>query len=159
LGGNGSRGAFPRLFDRFLTVPRYSAATLSAPPAKTQVVYVGADPFVLPSVARTCYGRPVAISKPLRLSVLEAMASATPVVAGRIGGVPEVVVDGVTGFLVERGDVDALHDRFAALLSDRLARRLGDNTRAAVTARFTWEAWAGAMPGRLPRAGHVTGAP
>jgi alpha-maltose-1-phosphate synthase len=232
LGGNGERGVFPRLFDRFLTVSRYSAATLRAPPGKTRVVYGGADPstfrpgpaedragvlfvgrltphkgvdrllralppdaeltiagtpghdrrhpehdypqrlrrlaagrhvrflgpvedaalpalhrraavFVLPSVARTCYGRPVAISELLGLSVLEAMASATPVVASRIGGVPEVVVDGETGFLVEPGDVDALHDRIATLLSDRgLARRLGDNARAAVTARFTWEACA-----------------
>lgn len=88
------------------------------------------------------------------------LASRPSTASRRIGGVPEVVVDGVTGFLVEPGDVDALHDRIAALLSDRrLARRFGDNARAAVTARFTWEACAGAMPGRLPRAGHVTGAP
>jgi glycosyltransferase involved in cell wall biosynthesis len=232
LGGNGSGGLLPRLFDRFLTVSRYSAATLRAPPAKTRVVYGGADPsrfrpgtpderagvlyvgrltphkgvdrllralpddaeltiagtvghdrtaperdypellrrlatgrrvrfhgpvteealpvlhrraavFVLPSVDVTCYGRPVAISELLGLSVLEAMASATPIVASRIGGVPEVVVDGETGFLVQPGDVDALHDRIATLLSDRrLARRLGDNARAAATARFTWEACA-----------------
>jgi alpha-maltose-1-phosphate synthase len=85
----------------------------------------------------------VGISELLGLSVLEAMASATPVVASRIGGVPEVVVDGETGFLVDPGDVDALHDRIATLLSDRgLARRLGDNGRATVTAQFTWEACA-----------------
>ncbi len=232
LGGDGARSPFSRLFDRFLTVSQYSAATLRAPPAKTRVIYGGADPsrfrpepaearagvlfvgrltphkgvdrllralprdaelsivgtdghdrtaperdypdllrrlaadrrvrfrrtvaedtlpdlhrraavFVLPSVDRTCYGRPVAISELLGLSVLEAMASATPVVASRIGGVPEVVVDGETGFLVDPGDVDALHDRIASLLSDsRLARRLGDNARAAVTARFTWQACA-----------------
>jgi glycosyltransferase involved in cell wall biosynthesis len=99
--------------------------------------------FVLPSVDRTCYGRPVAISELLGLSVLEAMASATPVVASRIGGVPEVVVDGETGFLVDPGDVGALSDRIASLVSDhRLARRLGDNARAAVTERFTWQACA-----------------
>jgi glycosyltransferase involved in cell wall biosynthesis len=107
-------------------------------------LYRRAAVFVLPSVARTCYGRPVAIPELLGLSVLEAMASATPVVASRIGGVPEVVVDGETGFLVEPGDVDGLHDRLATLLSDRrLARQLGDNARAAVTARFTWDACAG----------------
>ncbi|HEX6237237.1 MAG TPA: glycosyltransferase family 4 protein [Acidimicrobiales bacterium] len=99
--------------------------------------------FVLPSVDRTCYGRPVGISELLGLSVLEAMASATPVVASRVGGVPEVVDDGETGFLVEPGDVDALHDRIATVLADRgLARRLGDNARSAVTARFTWQACA-----------------
>lgn len=222
----------PRLFDRFLTVSRYSATTLDVPPARARVVYGGADParfrpepdqprsgvlfvgrltphkgldrliqalprraelaihgtighdpsppesgypqhlrdlargrqvrfhgpaaepelpglyrraavFALPSVDRTCYGRPVAISELLGLSVLEAMASATPVVASRIGGLPEVVTDGETGFLVEPGDVAALHDRLATLLGDpRLARRLGDNARAAVVDRFTWDACA-----------------
>ena len=232
LGGDGARSPLSRLFDRFLTVSQYSAATLRAPPAKTRIVYGGVNPsrfrpgpagpragvlfvgrltphkgvdrllralpddaelsivgtaghdrraperdypdhlrrlaagrrvrfrgavtddaltglhrraavFVLPSVDRTCYGRPVAISELLGLSVLEAMASATPVVASRIGGVPEVVVDGETGFLVDPGDVDALHDRIASLLSDRrLARRLGDNARSAVAERFTWQACA-----------------
>jgi starch synthase len=99
--------------------------------------------FVLPSVDRTCYGRPVAISELLGLSVLEAMASGTPVVASRVGGLPEIVADGATGFLVEPGDVDALNDRIATLLSDhRLARRLGDDARTAVVERFTWESCA-----------------
>ncbi len=99
--------------------------------------------FVLPSVEVTCYGRRVAISELLGLSVLEAMASGTPVVASRTGGVPEVVVDGETGFLVEPGDVAALHDRVATLLADRrLARRMGDAGRAAVLDRFTWAACA-----------------
>ena len=88
-------------------------------------------------------GRAVAISELLGLSVLEAMASATPVVASRIGGIPEVVVDGETGFLVEPGDVEALQDRLATLLADRrLARRLGDSARSAVIERFTWKACA-----------------
>ena len=99
--------------------------------------------FVLPSVEVTCYGRRVAISELLGLSVLEAMASGTPVVASRTGGVPEVVVDGETGFLVEPGDVAALHDRVATLLAERrLARRMGDAGRAVVLDRFTWEACA-----------------
>jgi glycosyltransferase involved in cell wall biosynthesis len=99
--------------------------------------------FALPSVEVTCYGRTVGISELLGLSVLEAMASGTPVVASRTGGVPEVVVDGETGFLVAPGDVAALHDRLATLLADRgLARRMGDAGRAAVLARFTWAACA-----------------
>jgi len=99
--------------------------------------------FALPSVEVTCYGHPVGISELLGLSVLEAMASGTPVVASRIGGVPEVVIDGETGFLVEPGDVAAMHDRLATLLADRgLARRMGDAGRAAVLDRFTWAACA-----------------
>jgi glycosyltransferase involved in cell wall biosynthesis len=65
------------------------------------------------------------------------------VAASRTGRVPEVVVDGETGFLVEPGDVAALHDRVATLLDDcRLARRMGDAGRAAVLDRFTWAACA-----------------
>ncbi len=102
-----------------------------------------AEVFVLPSVTRNCYGHRVVISELLGLSVLEAMASGTPVVASRVGGVPEVVADGVTGFLVEPGDVEGLRDRLATLLAHpALARRLGDNGRAAVCERFMWDACA-----------------
>jgi glycosyltransferase involved in cell wall biosynthesis len=106
-------------------------------------LYRRAAVLVLPSVDRTCYGRPVAIPELLGLSLLEAMASGTPVVASRVGGVPEVVVDGETGFLVDPGDVDALHDRLATLLADRgLARRMGDAARAVAVERYTWRACA-----------------
>jgi glycosyltransferase involved in cell wall biosynthesis len=65
------------------------------------------------------------------------------VVASRIGGLAEVVVDGETGFLVEPGDLAALHDRLALVLSDRrLAARLGANARELVTRQFTWRACA-----------------
>jgi glycosyltransferase involved in cell wall biosynthesis len=99
--------------------------------------------LALPSVEVTCYGRPVAISELLGLVVLEAMASGTPVVCSRLGGVPEVVVDGETGFLVRPGDIGSLHDRLAQLLGDpRLRARMGRNARALVTERFTWSACA-----------------
>jgi glycosyltransferase involved in cell wall biosynthesis len=107
--------------------------------ADLAALYRRAAVFVLPSVDVTCYGRRVAISELLGLSVLEAMSSGTPVVASRTGGIAEVVADGETGFLVEPGDVAALHDRLATLLADRhLARQLGDAGRDAVLDRFTW---------------------
>jgi glycosyltransferase involved in cell wall biosynthesis len=96
--------------------------------------------FVLPTVERTCYGRPVAITELLGLSVLEAMASGTPVVASRTGGLPEVVRDGETGFLVTPGDVAELRDRIDRLLRDpRLARRMGRAARDVVLEHFTWD--------------------
>jgi glycosyltransferase involved in cell wall biosynthesis len=52
------------------------------------------------------------------LSVIEAGASATPVVASRSPGLRESVVDGRTGFLVEHGDIDALAERLIELLTD-----------------------------------------
>ena len=225
-------GLVHRLFDRFLAVSRCSAELLGAPPARTQVIYGGADTrrftpipgadrdgvlfvgrltphkgidrliralpagaglriagsaghdprpperdypallhrlaqdhdvtflgpvpdpdlpglyrraavLALPSVDRTCYGRHVPVSELLGLVALEAMASGTPVVASRIGGLAEVVVDGETGFLVPPGDTEALAEGLARLLSDRrLAARLGANARDLVMQRFTWRACA-----------------
>jgi glycosyltransferase involved in cell wall biosynthesis len=104
-------------------------------------VYRSAQVFVLPSVEQTCYGKSIAVSELLGLAVLEAMASGTPVVASRVGGVPEIVRDGETGFLVPPGDVGQLHERLRQVLDDpSLARRLGDNARQDVRERFTWHA-------------------
>jgi glycosyltransferase involved in cell wall biosynthesis len=53
--------------------------------------------LVLPSVQRTVYGREIAVSELLGLVLLEAMASGTPVIASRLGGIPEIVEHGQTG--------------------------------------------------------------
>jgi glycosyltransferase involved in cell wall biosynthesis len=72
--------------------------------------------------------------------VLEAMASGLPVVASRVGGVPEIVADGETGFLVAPGDVDELRDRLAQLLGDPgLAMKMGRRAREMIVEHFTWE--------------------
>jgi alpha-maltose-1-phosphate synthase len=90
-------------------------------------------------VEQTCYGRTVRVSELLGLVALEAMASGTPVIASRVGGLAEVVQDGQTGFLVPPGDVSALRERLDQVLRDpTLAQRLGDNARALVLERFTW---------------------
>ena len=99
--------------------------------------------LVLPSVHRTCYGRDILISELLGLVVLEAMASGTPVIASRLGGLPEIVQHGVTGFLVEPGNVAELRDCLAELLADRdLAGRMGRNALELSRACFTWRACA-----------------
>ena len=78
------------------------------------------DAFLLPSVNE---GTPV--------SAIEALASGTPVVATRVGGVPDVVRDGIDGFLVEPGDTDAAAERLAELALDPdLRARLGESGRA-----------------------------
>jgi alpha-maltose-1-phosphate synthase len=65
------------------------------------------------------------------------------VIAARIGGRAEVVVDGETGFLVPPGDTEAISERLARLVSDRrLAARLGANARDLVVQRLTWRACA-----------------
>jgi glycosyltransferase involved in cell wall biosynthesis len=104
-------------------------------------LYRSAAVLAFPSVERTVYGRAVRVSELLGLAVLEAMASGTPVVASRVGGVVEIVQDGVTGFLVTPGNALELRERLAQVLGDpALAARRGANARAAVLDRFTWDA-------------------
>ena len=106
-------------------------------------IYRGARVLALPSVELTCYGREIAVSELLGLAAIEAMASGTPVVASRLGGLPEVVEHGVTGFLVEPGNVGELRARLAEVLGDRrLAEQLGRNARERVLETFTWDACA-----------------
>lgn len=77
--------------------------------------------------------------EPQGIVSLEAMACAKPVVAARVGGVPEVVLDGETGLLFPGGDAGALADALHVLLSDPArAAALGRNGRARAEAHFTW---------------------
>jgi N-acetyl-alpha-D-glucosaminyl L-malate synthase BshA len=71
------------------------------------------------------------------LAALEAMACEVPVVASRVGGVPEVVDDGETGFLSEVGDVEKMGDDAAHLLADkRLRDEMGQRAREAAVSRY-----------------------
>ena len=88
------------------------------PPAKVREVYSLADVFVCPS-----------IYEPLGIVNLEAMACGTAVVASRVGGIPEVVVDGETGILVDYSADDAAG--FEQGLADAVNAVAGDAQRAA----------------------------
>ena len=70
-------------------------------------------------------------------SVLEALACGVPVVATAVGGIPEQIEDGVTGFLVPVGDAEAMADRIRALLTDHdLLSRMGRRAADAARQRF-----------------------
>jgi N-acetyl-alpha-D-glucosaminyl L-malate synthase BshA len=85
-----------------------------------------ADLFLLPSA-----------SESFGLSALEAMASGVPVIATRSGGLPEVVGDGVTGYLRSVGDVEAMAAAGVELLSDDdLWSRTSTSARRAAVERF-----------------------
>ena len=71
------------------------------------------------------------------LVLAEAMAVGTPVIATRVGGIPYVVKDGETGFLVEPGDVDTLAEKMMLLLEDReLRQRMGRRGKEEAMRRF-----------------------
>ena len=69
------------------------------------------------------------------MSLLEAMAAGVPVVASPVGGIPEVVVDGATGFLVGAGDTKSLARALRALLARPRARRAASATPRARRSR------------------------
>jgi glycosyltransferase involved in cell wall biosynthesis len=92
--------------------------------------YSRAGIFVFPSLWHEPFGIPV----------IEAMAAGLPVVATRGGALPEIVVDGETGILVERGDSDGLAAAIGKLLSDpHLRERMGAAGRRRVQQLFTWD--------------------
>ncbi|MCB9763347.1 MAG: glycosyltransferase family 4 protein [Alphaproteobacteria bacterium] len=107
--------------------------------------FAEADLYCLPSYAE---GQPV--------SVLEAMASGLAVVSTTVDGIPDAIVEGETGFMVEPGDREALAGRLGELLSDPgLRDRMGAAGRARVEQVFDAEVlsttlrgyWAEALQG------------
>ncbi|MCW4044228.1 MAG: glycosyltransferase family 4 protein [Candidatus Bathyarchaeota archaeon] len=98
-------------------------------------VYNCADVFALPSIQE---GQGIVL--------LEAQATAKPVVAFDVGGVNEAMVNGETGLLVKRGSSDELADALLRLLQDgRLREKMGANGRRFVMDNFTWNVCAERM--------------
>lgn len=80
------------------------------------------------------------LTEGLPVTVLEALAARRPVVATRVGGVPEIITDGVDGRLVDPGDITGLAAAVMDLLGDRdKSGRLGKEGGALVERRFTVE--------------------
>ena len=79
-------------------------------------------------------------SESFGLAALEAMACGSPVVASRVGGLPEVIMDGETGYLCEAGDIDEMAAASIKILSDDKHRKeLSDAGRAFAVKHFSSE--------------------
>lgn len=99
------------------------------PDAEYRSALAGADVLVLPSEWEA-FG----------IVLAEAMACGTPVVATRVGGAPDVVQGGVTGLLVEYGDVEGLARALGALLADEpMRRRMGAAGRTRAFTEYSWD--------------------
>ena len=101
--------------------------------------YAAASVVLQPSLPRPTAGGDK--SELLGLVALEGMAAGRPVVVTRVTSLPELVVDGETGFVVPPDDLEALGNRIRELVGNpTLAERMGQQARAHVRQNFTWPA-------------------
>ena len=90
----------------------------------------------------------------LPLSIVEAQASKTPVLAAPTAGIPEVIADGETGFLIAAADAAGYADRMEQLLRDPdLRQRITDRALANVLGEYTMDAYCRRVGDLLPRLG------
>lgn len=98
--------------------------------------YQRADTVVVPSTVKEALG----------LVILEAMACSTPVVASRIGGIPAIVKDGKTGFLVKPRASKEIAERVNQIVgNEKLRKAMGDRCRKLIEEKYTWEKAASAI--------------
>ncbi|HEX6183918.1 MAG TPA: glycosyltransferase family 4 protein [Pyrinomonadaceae bacterium] len=103
--------------------------------------YRGALCVVLPSVYRTRYGDETRVPELLGQTLLEGMACGAPAVCTDVASMPEVVEDGVTGFVVPPNDPRALREKLVWLREHPARRReMGEAARRRVLDKFTWPA-------------------
>ncbi len=116
-------------------VAEHVVLTGSVPIAELAAHYAAGDVYAMPSRTR---GGGLDVEA-FGLVYLEASATGLPVVAGRSGGAPETVRDGVTGYVVDGRQVDELADVLAGLLADpERAAKLGQAGRQWATEAWAW---------------------
>jgi glycosyltransferase involved in cell wall biosynthesis len=94
---------------------------------------------VLPSVYRTIYGDETLVPELLGQTLLEGMACGRPVICTRVASMPEIVEDGVCGFIVPPNDPAALAERIGWLHDHPAeAAAMGAAARRRVLNKFTW---------------------
>ena len=102
----------------------------TVPTKELRHVYAACDVFVCPSEW----------PEPFGMVNVEAMAAGKPVIASHTGGIPEIVVDGVTGFLVTPASPSALADALDSLLADEKRRiEMGEAGYQRAKTHFTWD--------------------
>lgn len=111
--------------------------TAGVPSAELPAHYALGDVFAMPCRTR---GQGLDVEG-LGIVFLEASATGVPVVAGRSGGAPEAVLEGVTGRVVDGRSLDEITDSVAGLLADPdLARKMGQAGREWICREWNWAA-------------------
>lgn len=102
-------------------------------------VYTRKETAQLYALSKVCV-YPSTGSEPFGLTMLEALATARPMIVTNCGGMPEIIRDGIDGFIIASKDFEALASRAIQLLAnDKLRRRLGDTGREIVEAHYKKE--------------------
>jgi len=100
------------------------------PNSRLEEYYREADLVTIPSVWQD----------PMPFTVLEGLASGLPIVATRSGGIPEMIEDGISGTLIDRGNVEQLSSAVLGLLRNPERRRtMGAAARARAANFFSWD--------------------
>ncbi len=108
------------------------------PPQTTFTGWIAPDDIQALLGTATAVVVPSVWPEPFGLVALEAGIAERPIIASRVGGLPEFVIDGETGWLVPPGDPDALARAFNEVLEDpERARRLGRNARQKAVREFS----------------------
>jgi glycosyltransferase involved in cell wall biosynthesis len=101
--------------------------------------YRGALCVVLPSVYRTMYGDQSTVPELLGQTLLEGMACGVPSICTRVASMPEIVEDGLTGFIVPPNDPEALREKICWMRDHPAdAAAMGGRSRERVLDKFTW---------------------
>ena len=125
--GEGEQFAYLKQLSKSLGLSESVIFTGAIDSTEIPTAYSAADVFVLPSLFEC-----------LPLVIIEAQAAGKPVIGTRVGGTPEGIVEGETGFLVEPGDPKPLGAAIIRVLSDeRFARKMGEKGKEFVEARFS----------------------
>ncbi len=115
-----------------------AALAAAAEPLGDRVVFAGFRRDVAACLAAADVVAVPSLQEGLGVAALEAMAAARPVVASRVGGLGEVVVDGATGLLLPPGEAAPLAEALRRVARDPALRaRLGEGGRQRVLARYT----------------------
>jgi glycosyltransferase involved in cell wall biosynthesis len=105
------------------------------PDAELHLAFLTSDVLVLPSIIDARGD-----TEGLGVALLDAMSYCIPVIASRVGGIPDIIDDGVSGLLVPPADPQALADAIERVAGDpAFARRLAEAGREQLRTRFSWD--------------------
>lgn len=103
-------------------------------------MYRGSSAVVQPSVYETCFGHKTEVPELLGLAALEGMSCGIPAIVSSAGSLPELVREGLDGFIVPPNDSAALREKMNYLAKNpEASRKMGAAARGRVLSHFTWK--------------------